>query len=276
MHCLGLALVVVVSLLAPILGHAQTTRVNVGVSATIDQHGSCRVVTNGCGADLMVPHNISAEWTSFISNAPGCATRTLCPVTDFSYVGTASGSGTSASLPGGFAAGDLAILYTFLDIDMTVYTATSMTLVAGDNLNTSSIRTFAKILDGGEGGGIGGLPTGTQWISLVLRPNGLMESFTAHSPTSANNWQFQAVTLQSGSAPRKPAVALGSFGAPFNVTTMFGISPTATMTTLAGAATTHQAHYYVFPSAGSLSNFDFTLSDGGSRQKTQTVTLVFN
>lgn len=254
---------------------AQTTRVNVGVSATIDQHGTCRLVTNGCASDIMVPHNISAEWTSFINDAPGCATRAACPLTNFSVVGTSTGNGTSASMPAGFQSGDLLVLYTFVDSNLTGYTATSTTQIAGHASDGSSIRTFAKIMDGGESGGVGGLLSGTQWIALVLRPNGSMTSFTAHSASTSFNWQFQSNTLSSGSAPRKPAVALGSFGAPFNVVTNGSVNPTS-MTTVAGAATTHEAHYYVFGINDTLGNFTFSLNDGGSRQKTQTVTLVFN
>ncbi len=193
--------------------------------------------------------------------------------TTFTVVGTSNGSGYTASLPAGFAAGDLCILYTYINSN-TGSTASGMTAIAGINDNSSTTRTFAKLLNGSEGSGVTLSPSAA-WICVVFRPNEHVASFTAHSPSYASNWQAQSSTLNSGSAPRTPALALTHFGAPWDVTNQGTTSPN-TMTRVYGSTGSIHARYKIFAKGATLNNFTVTLNDGGSNQKTCNVTLVFN
>lgn len=53
-----------------------------GQSATINKHGTCRIVTNNGGPTTMVQHRSAAEWNSFIANRPGHMSLTGCTITE--------------------------------------------------------------------------------------------------------------------------------------------------------------------------------------------------
>lgn len=52
--------------------------VNVGASQDIDEHGTCKKITNNAAGNIMVPTKSAAEWSSFRSNLPPGVTQTDC------------------------------------------------------------------------------------------------------------------------------------------------------------------------------------------------------
>lgn len=53
-----------------------------GITATIDEHGTCKKITNNhaSGKSIMVPTKSSAEWSDFRSNIPPGVTQAVCVV----------------------------------------------------------------------------------------------------------------------------------------------------------------------------------------------------
>ena len=49
---------------------ANSYRAYTGQTATVDEHGVCKKVTNSAGVDYFIPTNSSAEWQAFMDNAP--------------------------------------------------------------------------------------------------------------------------------------------------------------------------------------------------------------
>lgn len=77
---------------------AQSYRINTGATSTVDEHGTCQKVTNGCAKNILVPTNIPASWSAFRSNKPGCVTLGPCAVdggwSEWSACSASCGAGT--------------------------------------------------------------------------------------------------------------------------------------------------------------------------------------
>lgn len=59
---------------------ANSYRLNASSSVTVSEHGVCRTLTNGPGADYLVPTKTSTEWQAFLANLPsGVSIGDCCP-----------------------------------------------------------------------------------------------------------------------------------------------------------------------------------------------------
>lgn len=53
-------------------------RINAGGAATIDRHGTCRIVTNASANDIMIPAKTNSEWQSFLSATIASVSKASC------------------------------------------------------------------------------------------------------------------------------------------------------------------------------------------------------
>lgn len=72
-----------------------------GASKQIDEHGTCKKITNSSGKSVMVPTKSPAEWSSFRSSLPnGGVTKTNCIVYKGYFVSVSAPNGNFGGLAG--------------------------------------------------------------------------------------------------------------------------------------------------------------------------------
>lgn len=60
---------------------ADSYRVNIGQTVTVDEHGVCKKVTNsGAGGEIFIPTRSAAEWLSFRNGNPAGTSLADCPL----------------------------------------------------------------------------------------------------------------------------------------------------------------------------------------------------
>ena len=168
----------------------------------------------------------------FAQSFPGY--RSVSPVSNLTYVGLSftdtADQGNTGSHPTGINAGDLIILFDYIisGSPATPVTPSGFTTLGNQFLNsTFSKSVFLKIADGNEDGGTwtGATPlddNGGCKISLVMRPNNPVTSFTAGTSVGVHSNSNPAARTILSSSGTSPILIVG-----FNSATS---APTSTMT----------------------------------------------
>lgn len=116
---------------------AQSYRVPVGGTVTINEFGSCQKVTNNCSRDFLVPTKISAQWAAFRDKKPVCASIAAC------FIAT----GGTISYAGGYT------IHTFATVGASTFQVTSGNAVV-EYLVVGGGGGGAYYGGGGGGGGV--------------------------------------------------------------------------------------------------------------------------
>ena len=211
---------------------------------------------------------------SFLPGMTGIVAGAATTRPSFSLVVSDTGTGQTITIPVGFVAGDLCLIWNFGDTNPTDATPSGFTKIITNSGNDTRGSIFAKKLDGGETT-VSGLNSGGSvwWIVAVFTPTSPFAAF-ANGMTPNGEWTNGDPSQQTISLPAStPALLFGQMGNRTVLISPRSVSPA--MDELAGAVQQHYAHYKIYNPGDVPASHTYDMNDEGAGNVLQSNFLTF-
>lgn len=198
-------------------------------------------------------------------------------LTTLTFVASGVGTSPTITIPGTPTAGDLCVIVQYsIAGTPAIVTPSGFTelITSNTGIATNRASMWAKKLVGGETTVTGTDGTADRWIAMTFHPNSAIGAFAANDIETAMSTVAPGQrTIQATGAATKPVLLIGQMGAASgDVIDPRTISPA--MSEIAGGATNHYGHYFIYNSADTLADHTYDMADEGIQNMLQTLYIT--